>query len=266
MAPVHRLATTDDAAALFDLRRRSILELAAPGLPAGEAEAWVEKHTLARMERKLRSEFGSVDVINSAVMGYSPYNELQYYLTRGKTFEADIVVVAFCMNDIVNPRLHWGDAPGVKIPDEAIPNLEYDRSHILPKIQQLREEQARSAHGRGFLKDSELYQALEKALKRLSQNKPKHYPVNSSGVPTLVTAEDSLSIEVLLDRARYGMYPPGSSFKVVTAIAALRDNACFRTAFGDPFIDYFIKLKEFEIGRFLSDVTDWEQREYFAIL
>jgi len=23
------------------------------------------------------------------------------------------------------------------------------------------------------------------------------------------------------------------------------------------FIDYFIKLKEFEIGRFLSDVTDW---------
>lgn len=37
-------------------------------------------------------------------------------------------------------------------------------------------------------------------------------------------------------------------------------------AFGDPFIDYFIKLKEFEIGRFLSDVTDWEQREYFEIL
>ena len=153
-----------------------------------------------RMERELRSEFGSVDVINSAVMGYSPYNELQYYLTRGKTFEADIVVVAFCMNDIVNPRLHWGDAPGVKIPDEAIPNLEYDRSHILPKIQQLREEQARSAPGPGFLKNFELYQAWEKARKRLSQNKPKHYPVNSSGIPTLVTAEDSLSIEVLLDR------------------------------------------------------------------
>ena len=50
------------------------------------------------------------------------------------------------------------------------------------------------------------------------------------------------------------------------AIAALRDSACFRAAFGDPFIDYFVRLKEFEIGRFLSDVTDWEQREYFAIL
>jgi glutamine synthetase len=53
---------------------------------------------------------------------------------------------------------------------------------------------------------------------------------------------------------------------LMAAIAALRYNECFRAAFGDPFIDYFIKLKEFEIDRFLSDVTDWEQREYFAIL
>jgi GNAT superfamily N-acetyltransferase len=54
VAALHRLATLDDAAALFDLRRRSILELAVRGLPSGEAEAWVAKHTLARMERKLR--------------------------------------------------------------------------------------------------------------------------------------------------------------------------------------------------------------------
>lgn len=53
---------------------------------------------------------------------------------------------------------------------------------------------------------------------------------------------------------------------LMAAIGALRENTCFRAAFGDPFIDYFIKLKEFEIGRFLSDVTDWEQREYFEIL
>jgi glutamine synthetase len=52
----------------------------------------------------------------------------------------------------------------------------------------------------------------------------------------------------------------------MAAIAALRDSTCFRAAFGDPFIDYFIKLKEFEIGRFSPDVTDWEQREYFEIL
>jgi putative acetyltransferase len=54
MTAVHRAATTDDAATLFDLRRRSILELAAMGLPAGEAEAWAAKLTLAGMEGKLR--------------------------------------------------------------------------------------------------------------------------------------------------------------------------------------------------------------------
>ena|SRR5436190_8148318 len=70
MAPVHRLATTDDAAALFDLRRRSILELAAPGLPAGEAEAWAEKHTLARMERKLREFEIWVAELGGALAGW----------------------------------------------------------------------------------------------------------------------------------------------------------------------------------------------------
>jgi glutamine synthetase len=53
---------------------------------------------------------------------------------------------------------------------------------------------------------------------------------------------------------------------LLEAIAALRDSACFREAFGDTFIDYFARLKEFEIDRFLSDVTDWEQREYFELL
>jgi putative acetyltransferase len=51
---VHRPAILDDAAALFEVRRRSILELAAGGLPAGEAEAWAAKLTLAGMEGKLR--------------------------------------------------------------------------------------------------------------------------------------------------------------------------------------------------------------------
>lgn len=53
MTSVHRPATLDDAAALFDLRRRSILELAAGGLPAGEAETWAAKLTLAGMHAKL---------------------------------------------------------------------------------------------------------------------------------------------------------------------------------------------------------------------
>jgi glutamine synthetase len=47
------------------------------------------------------------------------------------------------------------------------------------------------------------------------------------------------------------------------ALAALRASTCFREAFGDGFIDYYLKLKEFELARFHAEVTEWEQREYF---
>jgi glutamine synthetase len=50
------------------------------------------------------------------------------------------------------------------------------------------------------------------------------------------------------------------------AVAMLRDDFCFRLAFGDAFVDYFIQLKEAEIGRCLSDVTDREQRKSLALL
>jgi glutamine synthetase len=49
------------------------------------------------------------------------------------------------------------------------------------------------------------------------------------------------------------------------ALAALRANACFRAAFGDAFVDYYLHIKEAEIARFQSEVTDWEQREYFDL-
>ncbi|MDT7662843.1 MAG: hypothetical protein QOD04_2399, partial [Pseudonocardiales bacterium] len=34
---------------------------------------------------------------------------------------------------------------------------------------------------------------------------------------------------------------------------------------GPEFVDYLIELKESEIERFLTAVTDWEQREYFTL-
>jgi putative acetyltransferase len=50
----YRLATLDDASRLYHIRRRSILELAPPSMPAVEAEIWAAKLTRAGMERKLR--------------------------------------------------------------------------------------------------------------------------------------------------------------------------------------------------------------------
>ena len=53
-AAVHRLATLDDATLLFEVRRKSSLELTAPEISVREAEAWATQLTPAGMERKLR--------------------------------------------------------------------------------------------------------------------------------------------------------------------------------------------------------------------
>ena len=71
MTVVHRPATLEDASALFDLRRGSILGLAAAGLPTGEAEAWAAKLTLAGMERKLRKFEIWVAELNGVVAAWS---------------------------------------------------------------------------------------------------------------------------------------------------------------------------------------------------
>lgn len=52
---------------------------------------------------------------------------------------------------------------------------------------------------------------------------------------------------------------------LIEAVAALKEDSFFRGALGDRFVDYICYLKEAELARFLSTVTDWEQNEYFEI-
>jgi glutamine synthetase len=47
------------------------------------------------------------------------------------------------------------------------------------------------------------------------------------------------------------------------AVDALAASNMFREKFGDEFIDYYVKVRRQEIGRFQMHVTDWEHREYF---
>jgi hypothetical protein len=54
MSADYRPATHKDTSVLYDIRRRSILELAPPAMPEVEARAWASKLTLSGMERKLR--------------------------------------------------------------------------------------------------------------------------------------------------------------------------------------------------------------------
>ncbi len=52
---------------------------------------------------------------------------------------------------------------------------------------------------------------------------------------------------------------------LMEAVAALRDDGFYRDKLGDRFVDYFVHIKEAEIARFLSTVTDWEQAEYLEM-
>lgn len=63
----------------------------------------------------------------------------------------------------------------------------------------------------------------------------------------------------------YRIEAPSLPKSLMEAVGALRGDAMFRYQLGDSFIEYILTLKEAEIDRFLSDVTDWEQREYFDL-
>ena len=47
------------------------------------------------------------------------------------------------------------------------------------------------------------------------------------------------------------------------SVDALSKSTMFREALGNEFIDHYVSVRRHEIGRFQSQVTDWEHREYF---
>ena len=79
-AAPHRLATLDDATLLFEVRRRSILELAPPAMSVADAERWAGQLTLAGMEQKLREQEIWIAEPAGAVAGWGGI--------RGDTLEA----------------------------------------------------------------------------------------------------------------------------------------------------------------------------------
>jgi glutamine synthetase len=50
------------------------------------------------------------------------------------------------------------------------------------------------------------------------------------------------------------------------ALDALARDGVFARAFGQDVIDWLVALKRSEVERYLADVSDWEQREYFGLL
>jgi putative acetyltransferase len=87
MRAVYRLAMREDASRLYIIRRRSILELAPPTMPAAEAQAWASKLTRSGMERKLHELEVWVAEVDGVVAGWGAI--------RGDTLEGLYVAAEF---------------------------------------------------------------------------------------------------------------------------------------------------------------------------
>jgi len=63
----------------------------------------------------------------------------------------------------------------------------------------------------------------------------------------------------------YATEAPALPGSLLDAVDALKASDMYRRELGDTFVDYITHIKRAEIGRFMSEVTDWEQREYFSL-
>lgn len=63
----------------------------------------------------------------------------------------------------------------------------------------------------------------------------------------------------------YGQSAPGLPRTLGEALDALSADAAFRAALGDVVVDWYLRLKRAEFDRYLTHVSDWEQREYLGL-
>ncbi|MBP2562530.1 glutamine synthetase [Neorhizobium galegae] len=69
---------------------------------------------------------------------------------------------------------------------------------------------------------------------------------------------DSVTAAYLADR-------PVLPRSLMEAVTAFKQDDVLKRELGDTFHNYMVMLKEFEVNRFLSAVTDWEHNEYFEM-
>ncbi len=148
-----------------------------------------------RLELALDSPERRVEVVNAGVNGYTPYNELHYFLEVGHAFEPDLVLAAFCMNDVVDPLLHWNRRRRLlEIPAEAIPNPAYHEAVAEPRFRR-RMWAARAAAHSALL--GRLAAALVPSV--AEDWRERCYRTRDGRFPNCLTLEDELGIEVLED-------------------------------------------------------------------
>jgi len=142
-----------------------------------------------------------VEVINAGIPGYTTYNEVFFYQNKAKDYKADIVILALCLNDIVNPQLHWMDNEAAvskrHVQDAAIPNLVDHQQRVSSLI---------SSYARySWVKHLALYRLINSYMQdRWLRERRQHFDkrlveIDGRNWPTYVTFEDTLSLQVLMD-------------------------------------------------------------------
>jgi lysophospholipase L1-like esterase len=82
-----------------------------------------------RLERALAARAGArpIEVLSLGVNGYNPYTEAALLADVGVRYQPDLVLVAFCINDLNDPTMHFdaqtvlrlGELPDLAFPDPA---------------------------------------------------------------------------------------------------------------------------------------------------
>ena len=63
----------------------------------------------------------------------------------------------------------------------------------------------------------------------------------------------------------YDVSAPLLPGNLLEAIEAFERGSLFRDALGDEFVQFYAHLKRAEWDRYVSTISDWEQREYFSL-
>jgi hypothetical protein len=157
-----------------------------------------------RLEQLLRRTEPTAEVVNAGVQGYTTYSELKYYQTSGREFEADTVILALVLNDVVDPRTHWGYTAErlLDIPEEAVPDPDNGAGYGTSASAK-QSAGRRSSRARSLLERFELFDLFEDAASAVRERERGREERRNfeSAVPTYVSGGSGLSIKVLTDES-----------------------------------------------------------------
>lgn len=154
-----------------------------------------EESYAAVIEKKIIEESKQWEVINAGINGYTLYNELSFHEERIQKLHPDIVVLALCLNDIVNPVIHWQEPKLFeKTPLEAYP---------LGKVEQ---EEARlwvekkNSFSNRLFSQSAIFRFLNHVNMLARKKKSHQVEINGKKWPVHIADESDRSIQQLANR------------------------------------------------------------------